>query len=93
VRLAKLQQQKEVNSMGHVTQAKELLEKQPQIEKQPQMYQPCKHKRVAFIVEEHKLIPQGYAWLSKQESVDLESFETICTKIKNICLDCGLQLD
>ena len=69
--------------MGHITQAKELLEKQ----------QTCNHERVAFIIEEHKLIPQGYTWLQEQENVDLDSFPTINLVCKNVCLDCGLQLD
>lgn len=71
--------------MGHITQAKELLKKQ----------QICDHKRVAFIIEEHRYIPQGYARLDKLNDgdVDLGSFALIDYVVKNICLDCGLQLN
>ena len=69
--------------MGHITQAKELLEKQ----------KVCKHTHIAYITEDHRYIPQGYAQLQEQDEIDLEALVAIDIVNKTVCLDCGLQLD
>ncbi len=51
----------------------------------------CKHKRVRFITEFVKKIPEGYNKMQKKEEIDIEKdYQTIGFIInKHICCDCG----